>query len=746
MAGKHTINISVLADTKKFASSMRNLGKETGLSKLGDMAKNAGKKVVGFFKSGIKWATAFAAATLATALFKGWNRLTSIENAQKQLEALGYTGAQVDGIMDDVLESVRGTAFGLDEAAGLANAALAAGIAPGADLAKELTHVADAAAFANVDLNRMGSILGKSAGGLRVNMGQLNQLRDAGLPALSMLADAYDLTAAEMEAMVSRGEISGDDLRRVLENNIGGAAQNMGDTTQGAFANMGAALGRFGAVLLDKVFPMIGDAFRGITDWLDTMTDRAEPIGEIVADAFGRAQQAVQDLAGWFKRDLLPVLKEVWEIVKGAFLQAVQTVKDALDEAGFSAGKAGDGIKNGIVSALQTLGPILAGVITGIASFTVWVIQNREMLADLAVIVGSVIAAWAAYAKTMAIVKAVTAVVNAVMMANPIGLIIIAVVALVAAFVVLWNRFEGFREFWLNGWEKIKQVAEDIVNWFKSVPGWFKDQFDRVSNFFNQFRTSWGNVWNGIKALVTGAWNAVRTTIQNGVDRVRAILNVIGDFIRSFLKNPIATMRNLFTSFGTTMANLSSNLWNRVKNAFISGVGDAIRSVSELPSRASQALSNAPTALLNAGRQIIDGFIQGLTAGFQRVRDTLGSLTNLLPSWKGPASRDVKLLTGAGSLIIDGLIDGMESEYSAVERSLKGLTTDIGRTDLGTIDGPAITPGAYASQFHRGARRVAPAGERQYHFHNHGVMTGAEAGREFKKAIQEYDRMNGTRP
>ena len=56
-------------------------------------------------------------------------------------------------------------------------------------------------------------------------------------------------------------------------------------------------------------------------------------------------------------------------------------------------------------------------------------------------------------------VKTAFAALNTTMLANPIFLIIAAITALVAAFIYLWNTNEDFRQFWINLWENVKEVA-----------------------------------------------------------------------------------------------------------------------------------------------------------------------------------------------------------------------------------------------------------------------------------------------
>jgi hypothetical protein len=59
------------------------------------------------------------------------------------------------------------------------------------------------------------------------------------------------------------------------------------------------------------------------------------------------------------------------------------------------------------------------------------------------------------------------------------------------------------------------------------------------------------------------------------------------------------------------------------------------------------------------------------------VKSILGSVTNLIPDWKGPAERDAVLLRPAGGLIMGGLVDGIEDGKKPLRRSLSGITAGI---------------------------------------------------------------------
>ena len=58
----------------------------------------------------------------------------------------------------------------------------------------------------------------------------------------------------------------------------------------------------------------------------------------------------------------------------------------------------------------------------------------------------------------------VQTVLNAVWAANPVGIVIVAIGALIAIFMLLWNNSESFRNFWIGLWDSIKKVVSTAVN------------------------------------------------------------------------------------------------------------------------------------------------------------------------------------------------------------------------------------------------------------------------------------------
>ena len=109
-----------------------------------------------------------------------------------------------------------------------------------------------------------------------------------------------------------------------------------------------------------------------------------------------------------------------------------------------------------------------------------------------------------------------------VMAANPIGLIIAAIAALVAAFIYCWNNVEGFKEFFLNAWEAIKKGVSDAAAWIgnsiKDIGNWFVDLGKNALNWgkdlINNFLGGLKQKWDDVKNWVLDKLNWVREHIH----------------------------------------------------------------------------------------------------------------------------------------------------------------------------------------------------------------------------------------
>ncbi|OII10531.1 hypothetical protein BIU97_10410 [Curtobacterium sp. MCBA15_009] len=243
--------------------------------------------------------TAIGATIAAVAAKKGIARLLDIDDAKGKLAGLKTSTAGIAKIMDSALQSVRGTAFGLGDAAGVASNAVAAGIKPGQALTKYLKLTADAATIAGVSLDEMGSIINKTTTGGKVFTDNLNQLADRGIPIFQWLQKEYGVSAEELQSMVSKGKVDAATFRKVIQENIGGAALASGKTVRGAWANVGASLGRLGAMFLSGGVAGAPALFTSITNAVDRGTAALQPYADVLNE---KVTAGMASLAGWIDR------------------------------------------------------------------------------------------------------------------------------------------------------------------------------------------------------------------------------------------------------------------------------------------------------------------------------------------------------------------------------------------------------------------------------------------------------------
>lgn len=255
-----------------------------------------------------------------------------------------------------------------------------------------------------------------------------------------------------------------------------------------------------------------------IVDTLTTLYGGAaakyEETAASVMDA-NRAQAEYLQTQAEFGEKIEPVTVAVKEGITQLMNAAMQLVGN-VDFAAW-AGKIGAGfswlVNTGLpflVNNLPTLGFILGGVTTAIVAQTV--ATKLKTVADLAA------------SKGMTVMQLAQQGLNAAMKANPIGLVITAITLLVGAFVLLWNNCEGFRNFWIGLWEKIKTAAAAVGEWFTGtfVP-WLSGVWDSIS----AGAAFVGSIFSGIKdawsSAFTGAANAVISVLNWLIGKINTV-------------------------------------------------------------------------------------------------------------------------------------------------------------------------------------------------------------------------------
>jgi phage-related protein len=358
-----------------------------------------------------------------------------------------------------------------------------------------------------------------------------------------------------------------------------------------------------------SVLADVGQAIKNVTKFSETVDENTNRVVTGLGDSklsggFGKMQEGF----------------DVLDTRAMGFRDTVTGVEDSI--AGFNAlmGK-GEHASDSMYDKLVLMGTGVGDLASGMANFLIPMAAIAQSMGALSVasirstaaLVGQKVALAASTVATGA-ATAAQWLLNVALAANPVGLVVLAILALVAVLVIAWKKSDTFRAIVTGAFHGVMAAASGAWNWIKGH-------------------------WPLIKAIIT---------------------------------NPIGTAVSFVIRH-----------WDKI-----------VAVARSIPGKIRAIFSSAGNWLRDAGRRVIDGFLNALTAGFDRVRGALGHLTSMLPSWKGPASRDRKILAGPGALVIGGFINAMESKYGDARKSLGGFTRSLS-TGAGLAGGSvAVSPSA----------------------------------------------------
>lgn len=565
------------------APDMRTFGKDLKLGLRKVDVTSSGRDAGTRFSSGMQGSTrkamgrglaaagVAAGAAFGAALTKGFGRLSAIENATAKLTGLGHSAKIVDRIMVNALASVKGTAFGLDEASTLAATAVASGIKPGKELERTLKLVADAATIGGTSLADMGAIFSQVAASNKVQGDTINQLNERGIPILKLLGDVMGRSQGEVAKLASKGKIDFATFQKAMEQGLGGAALKSGNTATGAFKNMGAAFSRVGAALLKGVFPQIGTGFGTITKALDAITPGALRFGEAfgsaltrVGGAFRATNPAMQQFSAFVQANVLPGLRQLGGFVTGTLLPAwLSWYRFLLSQLVPILRQVGGFIVTSVVPAFRVVARFIAAeVVPGFLSIVDTV---KALIRVVAPIIGQLVGVILGRFREMSPeVKSIWTSVKDII--TGVMFIVKDVIQAVTTIIrLIWDRWG----------EQIKTIVGTVFSTiFKVISGVMKAIAGVIKLAVALIKGDWKGAWEAIKQIFSGIWQAIK-----------AILTVTMGQIIGFFRTRLADIKTRWTTF-----------WGQVRGT------------------ASDAMTKVRTGIATALGRVRDGFAQGVKA------------------------------------------------------------------------------------------------------------------------------------
>ena len=430
--------------------------------------------------------------------------------------------------------------------------------------------------------------------------------------------------------------------------------------------------------------------FTMIRPKLESIGVKAQEIFTVLSGQLTAAFEAVQPALNWIIDTALPTaISAVLDLVDafGSVVITALEFKEVLIAAAavygaFKAGKALQSMIQGFQQAKVTLALFKAsaqGATIAQAAFNGTLTLGETLTA---LFTGQVTLAQLAQAGWATVTGAVTkafGALNAVLMANPIVLIVTAIAAVIAILVVLYTKCEGFRNF-VNSVASaivgfVKNAASAIAGFFKNlwatiqgiwsaVSGWFKSKvIDPLVNFFAPIVQWISGFFQGCWIIIQAVWAAVSGWFKtNVIDPVvnffAPIPGIIGGFFSGlwtsiqsiwatvsgwFNLNVIQPLVNFFAPIVESIGGFFANLWASICSIWQAAGTWFSENVTTPINNAFQAIGDFVKGIFNGLIGLVEGMINriigavnGFIGGFNDVVGWGASFIGV--DWEGLAT------------------------------------------------------------------------------------------------------------
>ena len=697
------------------ATALQKIG-ATGekLQAVGDKVSSVGQKLLPV--TGVVTGLGTAAVKTAADFDSAMSRVAAVS---------GATGSDFDKLRDKAREMGAKTKFSATEAADAMNYMAMAGwktedmlsgiegimylaAASGEDLATTSDIVTDAlTAFGLTaeDSGHFADVLAAASSNANTNVSMMGETFKYCAPVAGALGFSVEDTAEAIGLMGNAGikaSQAGTSMRSIMTNLTGdvklsGAA--IGDVTI-ATTNADGSMRSLSAILADCRV-----AFGGMTE-AEKANNAETLVGKNAMSGFLALMNAApEDIAkvSGAVNNCKDAAKNMADTMQDNLEGQLTILKSQLQELAISFGDLLMPAVRSIVSGLQGMVDVLNAMPDGVKQVIMIIALLAAALGPVLIIIGKVISAVGTImtivpklAGVINTVKTAFGALNAVMLANPIAIVIAAIAALVAAFVYLWNTNEEFRQFWISLWESVKETA---IQCWQAISAFLSQAWEAIQNtavsVWNGIRDFFSGLWTGIQTLFTtvvnaiagflsGAWNAVEGTVVsvwNAISQfftsvwngIRNVTSVVVNGIRSFLQSAWNGIRALITTVMNGIKSVVTAVWNGIRSV-ITRVMNGIRSVV---SSVWSGIRNTISSIVNGIKNTVSNAFHAMWSG---IRSTISGIYNTIRDGLGNAVNYITSLASAGwrwgADIINGIVNGIRSCIGAVA----GAVTDVANT------------------------------------------------------------------
>lgn len=648
---------------------------------LGNVDKSASKSSSGFGKFGA--AAGAVGGLVSSGIGMAVDAISDLtgdiieasDSADKFKSTLNFAGLDT-GTIDALTASTQTyadqTVYSISDIRNV-TAQLAANGVQGFDKLAEAAGNLNAVAGGNAEtFSSVGMVLTQTAGAGKLTTENWNQLADAIPGASGKLQEAMLKNGAytgNFRDAMEKGEISAEEFNQaIMDLGMTDAAKEAATSTstiEGAIGNLEASAVGVGTTILDQLkgpltsgISMLAQRISGLSG---VFTGLVQTIGPILSQIGTTFQTAFQPVVGMVQSQLLPALKPLMSALQNignAIMPAIQpiasglaTVASIIVQTMSVISTAVTPVINNIASSIQTVLPALQPLMSalqnlGNAIMPIITAAIQTIAPVLSTLVSNI-------GQTMSVIAtAVTPVIN-----NIASLIQAVLPAIQSAFQIWGTYIQGV----INAvFPFIQTVVTSVMNVINAI----------ISTVLAAINGDWSGVWEGVKNIVSSVWNGIQSIVSGAINAVSGVISSV-----------LSGISGIFSSVWNGIKGAVSSAWSGITSSVSSGVSSMMNFITSIPSRIMGVFSGAGSWLLSAGRNIIQGLINGITnaigGAISAVKNAVGGIIDGAKSLLGIASPSKVFDREIGRMIPAGLGRGVSENERAATRPVEDMVNSL---------------------------------------------------------------------
>lgn len=384
--------------------------------------------------------------------------------------------------------------------------------------------------------------------------------------------------------------------------------QNVIPAITGALSGVGSLIESLAPVIVAELPSMVSDILPHLVSAAKSLVtgliSQLPALGRAVLDAIPSIFDGMTDVIGessvgklkgsfeGLKNTITDTFSNIGPMLKDFCEGGISTFCDALSTA--------MDLASGAISVIEALSPVIGAVAGAIITY-----KGAVMLWNAAETAKNVV---------MGISTAAQWALNVAMTANPIGIVIVAIGALVGAFIVLWNKSEGFRNFWINLWEKVKAIVTSAWEGIKAG-------FEKIKNGISAVKEKMSTMWNGVKEKTSELWGGVKNAVSEKLNNIKSAYDAHGGGLKGATFAAIEGVKEYYRTGYDAINQLTGGKLGEVVNA----VGEKMEVVK---GKFSEAFGNVKNTVMTIFENIKNGITEKISAAVNKVKEIFGSIAD----------------------------------------------------------------------------------------------------------------------